>query len=600
MKTSRNRLKHIRLAVRLVWTSARGWTILQTGLIAVQGALPVATLVLTRRMVDAVGAYLAQAPGGRDIWPLLALAPWVAAATAAGWLCRAGSALVAAAQAEVVSDGVQDALQAKSVEVDLAHYETATYHDQVRLAQSEASSRSTSIVRNLVQLGSGGLVLASVAGVLGATQGPLLPILLLAALPGAATRVWNSRRWNQWRIAQNAPARYAGYLHLLLTGLPFAKEIRLFGTGGELRGQSRRLRDGLRRSRLAVMRRRAVTEILADLASALCLLGGLGLLYARMAGGAATLGDLALLYGGFQKGKAAFAGVLGSLAALYEDSLFIAHFHDFLELPKRIRAPARPRAVPRRIEQGIRFERVTFRYPGTDRDALRDIDLELRPGEHVALVGENGSGKTTLVKLLCRLYDPTQGRILIDGADLREFDPDELRTLFGVLFQDFVRYQMTAEENIRMGNVGVPPGDARIAAAARRAGAAEIIGRLSAGYGTRLGRLFAGGSELSEGQWQRMALARVLLREAPILLLDEPTSALDAKAERNLLNSVMEISQGKVLLVVSHRFSTVQAADRIVVLADGSVAESGTHRQLLEARGVYAGLFALHAREGAE
>ncbi len=592
MKTPR--FQHIRQAVRLVWTSAPGWTVGQGALVLAQGALPVATLFLTRRLVDAVTVFLGQTAGARDPWPLLALAPWVAAVTVAGWLCRALSALVASAQVEVVSDAVQDALQTKAADVDLAYYETSSYHDQMRLAQAEATGRSTSIVRNLVQLLGGGLVLISVAGVLAATQGLLLPLLLLAALPGAAVRLLNARRWNRWRIQHNAPARYAGYLHLLLTGLPFAKEIRLFGLGGELRGQSRRLRDRLRGSRLALMRRRAAAEIGADALSAAVLLAGLGLVYARMQAGGATLGDLALLYGGYQKGRGAFTGVLGSLAGLVEDSLFIAHFHRFMELPRRILPPARPKPVPNRVARGIRCEGVSFRYPGTDRDVLRGLDLEIRPGEHVALVGENGSGKTTLVKLLCRFYDPTEGRILLDGTDLREFDPEEQRSACTVLFQDFARYQMTAAENIRLGDVRVPPGDARLAAAARRAGADQMIEGLPAGYDTRLGRLFGGGTEPSEGQWQRIALARALLRPSAVMLLDEPTSALDPRAERQLLDTVVQETRDRILLVVSHRLSTVQAADRILVLSGGHVTESGPHDRLIRAGGGYADLFARH------
>ncbi len=596
MNTPRTRLKHIRQSVRLVWTSAPGWTLLQGLLVLAQGILPVATLFLTRRLVNAASAFLGQGPGAHEPWPLLALAPWVAAVAVAGWLSRAFSSLVVSAQVEVVADAVQDALQAKSVDVDLAYYETSSYHDQMRLAQAEATGRATSIVRNLVQLGSGSLVLVSVAGVLAGTQGLLLPLLLLAGLPGAVARLHNARRWNRWRMEQNVPARYAGYLHVLLTSLPFAKEIRLFGLADELRGQSRRLRDRLRQSRLMLMRRRAVAEIAADAVSAGVLLAGLALVYAKMQTGGATLGDLALLYGGFQKGRGAFAGVLGGLAALYEDSLFIAHFYHFLDLPRRILPPSNPRPVPQRLEHGIQFEQVSFRYPGTERDVLCDINLVIRPGEHVALVGENGSGKTTLVKLLCRLYDPTAGRILLEGIDLRDFDPDELRTACSALFQDFARYQMSAADNIRLGRVAIPPGDARVVAAAKRAGADEIISCLPRGYETRLGRLFGGGVELSEGQWQRIALARALLRPSPILLLDEPTSALDPRAERQLLDTVMAEARERILLVVSHRFSTVQAADRIVMLTAGHVAETGTHEQLMQANGGYAQLFARYSR----
>ena len=596
MKNPFDNWRRLRAALRLVWESARGWTAMQAVVVAGQGLLPVATLFLTRQVVDAAGRFLAQGPGVRDARELFVLAPWVAAVALAGWLCRALSSLVAEAQTEAVSDRVQDALQKKSVEVDLEYYETSSYYDQMRLAQSEAISRPASIVQNLVRLGSGLLVLGSVAGVLGASQGLLLPVLLAAALPGALARVRNSRRWNEWRKAQSASERYAGYLHLLLTSLPFAKEIRLNGNGSELRRQHRELRGRLRRSRLALMRRRATAELAADVFSAAAMVAGIALIYLRMKGAAMTLGDLALLYGGFQKGKAAFSGVLGSLASLYEDSLFLAHFHDFLALPQRVRPPDHPKPAPRRIEREIRLEHVHFRYPGTERDVLRDIDLTIRAGEHVALVGENGSGKTTLVKLLCRLYDPTGGRILVDGTDIREFAPDAWRASFGALFQDFARYQMTAGENVRMGDVAIPPGDPRIAEAARRAGAARLIEQLSDGYETPLGRLYEGGAELSEGQWQRIALARAFVRSAPIVVLDEPTAALDSKAERELLESVMDFFADKTAIVVSHRFSTVQAADRILVLAEGRIAESGTHKQLVQANGVYAGLFALNSK----
>ena len=597
MTTAGKRLRHLVQAVGLVWESARGWMLLQGAAVVAQGLLPVATLFLTRQVVNAASSFLAQAAGEKNAGPLLALLPWVAGVAVAGWVFRALSSVVAEAQADAVSDHVQEALQKKSAEIDLAYYETSSYHDQMRLAQSEAMSRPVGIVRNLTQLGSGALVLGSVGAVLGLSQGLLLPLLLVAATPSALARVWNSRRWHGWRMAQGQAERQAGYLHLLLTSFPFAKEIRLLGISGELRRRFGVLRERLRRSRLALVRRRAGMEIAADAVSAAVILGGMGLIYLRMAGGAMTLGDLALLYGGFQKGKSAFAAVLGSLASLYEDSLFISHFYDFLGLPQLVRSPALPKPVPRRLEQGIRLEHVTFRYPGSETDALQDVHVEIRAGEHVALVGENGSGKTTLVKLLCRLYDPTAGRILLDGIDIREFAPENLRGAFRILFQDFVRYQMTAEENVRMGDIAVPPGDSRIAEAAGQAGAAGMIDRLPKGYQTPLGNLFSGGMELSEGQWQRLALARTFLRKAPLLLLDEPTSSLDAKAERELLESVVNGFHDKTSVVVSHRLSTVKMADRILVLSEGRLVESGNHDELVRAGGIYSGLFALHSRQ---
>ncbi len=589
------RIQHARQAVRLVWESARGWTLLQGGSMLVLGVLPVASLFLTRQVVNAISAFLAQPPAGRDPAGLLVWVPWMLAVAGVAWICRAGSSLVAEAQAGAVSNHVLLTLQKKSTEVDLAAFETPAYYDQMRLAQAEAMTRPTSIVRNLTQLGIGLLVLASVAGVLWMTQGALLPVLLIAVLPGAGVRVWSSRQRNRWRVTHTAMERYAGYLHALLTAWPFAKEIRISGNGDELRRQSAGLRTRLRRSRLRLRARQTLFEMAADGLTAAAILCGVILIYLRLRGNVMTLGDLALVYGGFQRGKGAFSTVLGSLTSLYEDSLFLSHFYAFLELPIRIQSPVNPRPMPARIEQGIRIEKVSFRYPGTDRDVLRSLDFTLRAGEHLALVGENGSGKTTLVKLLCRLYDPTEGRILIDGIDIREFDVQELQQAFSVLFQDFVRYQMTVAENVRMGHVATPPGDSRIAEAAREAGAHSFIEKLPQGYETRLGRLFEGGVELSEGQWQRLALARAFVRNSPVVILDEPTSSLDAKAERELLESFMKLVPGRTALVISHRFSTVQAADRIVLLSEGQVMETGSHDQLVQAGGAYADLFALHS-----
>ncbi len=587
------RFQYLRHALGLVWKNARGWTILQIIIVLAQGTLPVAGLLLTRRLVDAAGVFLAQPIGGRDPGTLFALAPLVAAVVLLTWICQALATLVSTIQGERVSDHVQDTLHRKSIEVDLAYFETSSYYNNMRLAQAEAGSRPQSIVRNLAQLGSGAVALIAVGGVIGFSQGLLLPVLLAAALPEALAQIRNSRCWNRWRITQSESQRYAHYLNMLLTTLPFAKEIRLLQIGNELRAQYQRLRKRLRQSRLRLQQNRAVTEFAARVLSGSAMIAGLGLIYLRMRGGTMTLGDLAMLYRGFQKGKSAFASTLNSLAALYEDSLFIGHYYDFMALPVRVHSPARPRPMPKQLEQGIRIEQVAFRYPGTERDVLRDVDVTIRPGEHIALVGENGSGKTTLVKLLCRLYDPSAGRILIDGIDLREFAIEDLRSSYSALFQDFARYQMSAGENVRMGDVSVPVGDPRIAEAAHRAGATEIIERLPHGYQTPLGRIFTRGVELSEGQWQRIALARAFLRPAPLVLLDEPTSALDAKAERHLLDMTLQMCAGQTVIVVSHRLSTVQAADRVVLLADGRIVQTGTHAELINTKGRYAELFNL-------
>lgn len=592
------RLKYLRQALGLVWESARGWTVLQAGITVVLGALPVASLFLTKRLVDAVGGYLAAEAGGRDPVPLLVLVPWVVLVAATGKLCQAISSLVGAAQSEAVAIHVQDTIQAKSIEADLASFETPSYHNRIRMAQIEAASRPTSIIRNLTQLGTGGFALLSIAGVVLYEQGLLLPVLLIAAIPGALARIRNSRLSNRLRVQQSEPERYSFYLNLLLTGLPFAKEVRLFGIGAELRKRYQALRGRLRQTRLQLAWQSARNNLLADLVSALAMAVGLVMIYFRMRSGNMSIGGLALLYGGLQRGKSAFGGVLGSLASLYEDSLFIGHYYDFLAMPETVRSPAVAKPMPPAIKQGLTLENVSFRYPETSRDVLKNVSLMIAAGSHLALVGENGSGKTTLLKLLCRFYDPTAGRILLDGTDLREFDPAVLRRRYAALFQDFVRYQMTAAENIRMGDISLAADDPAIEQAAHQAGAEAILAGLPLGLETPLGRMFTDGAELSEGQWQRVALARVLLRKAPIALLDEPTSMLDARAERELLVAFVDALKDRTAIVVSHRLTTVQSADRIVMLADGRLVEDGTHTGLLAREGAYASLFATHSVAG--
>jgi ATP-binding cassette subfamily B protein len=288
--------------------------------------------------------------------------------------------------------------------------------------------------------------------------------------------------------------------------------------------------------------------------------------------------------------------VLRGLAALYEDSLFLSFYDEFMALEPRVLPPDHPLPLPRPMQQGIRFEHVDFSYPDTDRTALRDLSLTIRPGEVTALVGPNGSGKTTLVKLLCRLYDPSSGAVTMDGTDLRRFDLVDLRREMSVIFQDFAQYQLTARENIRLGNVGLTESDPVIEAAARDSGADETIRGLRHGYDTILGKWFDEGEELSVGEWQKVALARAFVRDAQILVLDEPTSALDPQAEWDVFQHIKELARGRAVILISHRFSTVRSADQIHIFDQGRIIESGTHEELVALGGRYAEMYEVQAR----
>ncbi|HQK88520.1 MAG TPA: ABC transporter ATP-binding protein, partial [Acidobacteriota bacterium] len=316
--------------------------------------------------------------------------------------------------------------------------------------------------------------------------------------------------------------------------------------------------------------------------------------YQVLAGGI-SLGDLVMIYQAFQRGMAAIQDVSGALAGLYDDSLFLSNYHEFLELRPRVTAPETPVPVPRPFREALALDNVSFAYPGSDRRVLDGVSLALRPGEVIALVGENGAGKTTLVKLVCRLYDPTAGAVTLDGIDLRRFRPEALRREIGVIFQDFARYALTARENIRLGDHELAPDDPRLAAAVRQAGAEPVIRRLPDGLDTLLGCQFAGGTELSAGQWQRIALARAFLRDSRIVVLDEPTSSLDPVAEYELFATFRRLLEGRAAILISHRFSTVRMADTIHVLAGGRIVESGSHESLMAAGGHYARMFMLQS-----
>jgi ATP-binding cassette subfamily B protein len=313
-------------------------------------------------------------------------------------------------------------------------------------------------------------------------------------------------------------------------------------------------------------------------------------------GGKITYGDLVMYFQAFQRVQGFFQGILGNLLGLYEDNLFLSNLYEFLDLKRMVVEPVPAKPVPHPMRRGIEISHVSFQYPGGARTVFEDISLAIRPGEVVALVGENGSGKTTLIKLLCRLYDPTGGTISIDGIDLREFETKALRREIAIIFQDYAHYHLTARENIWFGNTALPLGHDLVIAAARRAGADDVISALPHGYETILGKWFEDGEELSIGEWQKVALARAFMRDAQIIVLDEPTSAMDAKAEYEAFQNFRLLASGRTAILISHRFSTVRMADRIFVLKHGSVLESGTHEELISRQGVYADLFERQAR----
>jgi len=579
-----------------VWDIAPGWTAANVALAVVQGLLPIATLYMMQLITNAViaGAQAADKSAAfRHVAWLIIVVALIGLANA---LAGSISMLVSEAQGQTVTDHISDIIHAKSIEVDLEYYENSRYYDVLHRAQQEAPYRPMRIVNDLVSIGQGSISVIGVLILLFALSWVVGLVIVVAALPAAVFRVRYSGKLYQWERRRTGADRMSWYLHWLLTDGSRAKEIRLFDLGEVFRTRFRELRTTLRRERLAIVARRSTADFVSRAIAVAAIFGTFAYIAWRTVQGTLSVGAMVKYYGAFQLGLSSLQQVLGSLAGLYEDNLFLTYFHEFETLGRTVQDPVEAQPVPRPMREGVVFDQVSFAYPDTDRTAIDRVSLAIRPGEVAALVGPNGSGKTTLVKLLCRLYDPTDGRISIDGLDLRDFEVVDLRRGMSVIFQDYAQYQLTARENVWLGNVTLDEADPVVEAAARDSGADEVIAGLPEGYDTRLGKVFEDGEELSIGEWQKVALARAFVRPADILVFDEPTSALDPIAEWNVFERIRERAEGRAVVLISHRFSTVRMADSIHIMDHGRIVESGTHDELMALDGRYARMYEVQAR----
>jgi ATP-binding cassette subfamily B protein len=594
-RRSLSTLSRTRRAVRLVWASSPTWTTASVALVVVQSGLPLLQLYVLKLIVDAVAGVL-QGHVDTEFRPVAVLVVMAGSVALAAAICRSLSGFVGEGQARAVSDHLHEIVHAKAADIDLEHYESPQYHDALHRAQQEGAYRPTRIVTGLVQVAQSSLALVLMAGVLVSFHWGTAIVLFAAAVPGVVMRLRQARPIYEVQQAQTQAERRGLYYHTMLTGTAHAKEIRLFGLGGLFRERHRGLRREIRDHRLRMAGWRLRSDFVTQAAATLAVFGSFALILYRASLGDLTVGDVVMYYQAFQRGQEFLKEILSSLASLYEDHLFLASLDEFLDMEPKVVEPVAPRPVPRPLRRGIVFDGVSFQYPGAHRKVLRDVTLTIGPGEHVALVGVNGSGKTTLVKLLCRLYDPTSGRITVDGVDLREFQTTALRREIAVVFQDWAAYHVSARENIWFGDPSPACDDQRIRKAGRDAGADDVVSRLSNGYDTILGRWFEAGEDLSMGEWQKIALARAFVRDAPIVVLDEPTSFLDPHAEHEVFERFRRLAAGRSTILISHRLSTVRMADRIYVLEDGRIVESGRHEDLLRCGGAYARLFETQAQ----
>jgi ATP-binding cassette subfamily B protein len=483
----------------------------------------------------------------------------------------------------------------KSINLDLQFYEDPVFYDNMQNARRRADSSALAIVSSISQVAQQFITLISLVILLVGFSPWLAVVVILAAVPNFLS---NSRFAEMAfrALTHRAPeARLLSYIENLLTSNETVKEIKLFGLGEALKKRYEDLFAQFLEEDTSIARRNTYASLAWGMLSNLAYYGSYIWVIVRTITQAITLGDMTMFLSVFRQSQRAVQSLLENFSRLYENNLYLDNLIDFLKIEPALRTPENGKIAPAPIVEGVCFENVSFKYPGSEKYVLKNVNLFIKPGESIALVGLNGAGKTTLIKLLTRLYDPTEGCITLDGTDLRDFDLKSLHQRFGVIFQDFVRYQFSIKENIGFGQVEDLDNQVRIEEAADKGGATEVVSELPDGYETILGRRWNRGHELSGGQWQKIALSRAFMRKAEVLILDEPTSALDAQAEYEIFLRFRELMEGRIAVLISHRFSTVRMADRIVVLSEGRIIELGSHEELMAHNQNYAHLFNLQA-----
>ncbi|MEH2085842.1 ABC transporter ATP-binding protein [Nostoc sp.] len=584
-------------AVSLVWTTSRSLTIFLASLTLVAGLLPAAISYISKLIVDAVvfaSQVNSQSNGSVNIYPSLFYVGLEAIAVILLAGSQRGIIICQSLLRALMGQRVNVLILEKALTLDLRQFEDSEFYDKLTNARREASVRPLSLVNRTFGLVQNALSLITYGILLVNFSVWAVVVLILAAMPVfiAETKfAGEGFRLFSWRAAET---RQQHYLENLLAREDFVTEVKLYQLGEMLLGRYRSLFEQLYGEDRDLTLRRGLWGYLLGLVST----GAFYLAYAwivlETVQGKISLGDMTMYLTVFRQGQSTFSNALTSIGGMYEDNLYLSNLYDFLE--EEVPKSWGKATIGLNPQDGIRFENVSFTYPGSSKPALRNISLHLKPREKLAIVGENGSGKTTLIKLLTRLYTPDSGQIFLDGLDLQEWDVDVLRRRVGVIFQNFVRYQFTVGENIGVGDVEHLENKTQWKTAAEKGMAQSFIDQLPQSFQTQLGRWFKGGQELSGGQWQKIALSRAFMRsQADILVLDEPTSAIDAQAEFEIFNHFRAITQNQMVLLISHRFSTVRMADKILVIENGEVIEQGTHEELLQLGGRYAKLFLLQA-----
>jgi ATP-binding cassette, subfamily B, bacterial len=582
----KGKIRLFRKALNLVWDSAPGWATVNIVISVLQSFLPLVLVWLIKLLIDEITSAVSSGSASNII-------PMIIAVVVVYFLDEVSSDsgnFVRAKQSVKLEGYMYGLLHSKAVRLDLINFEHPGYYDCLSRATSEAPWRPNNILNNIVSMFRGLLSLILMAGLLVTLHWGVALLLLIVNIPGIWLRLHYADILYHFQREQTPEARKSAYFNWLLTGDRPSREIRLFGLGEYFISLFKKSFSRQKEEELNILRKRTLIELVSDLFKASSILVLLIIIARQTISGKLTLGQMAMFLLAFRQGMTYIKDLFSSLGGLYEDGLFIGDTFEFLDLRENLTARV-PVTTPSDLKSEISIDKLSFTYPGNQHPTVDNISFTIKKGEIVALVGPNGAGKSTLVRLLTRLYDPDSGCVKWDGNDIRSMDPDRYRKYFSVVFQDFMLYNLPAGENIRMGNIESKDSGSKIKEAASSAGVDDLLDNLPRGYDTVIGTLFDDSRELSWGEWQKIALARALFREAPVLILDEPSSSLDADTEYEIFSKFRKIVNGRTSILITHRFSNVTLADRIIVLENGAIVETGNHEELMKKKGRYYDMF---------